>query len=69
MRAGEMAQWLRALTALLSSNHTVVHNHPQWDLMPSSGVSEDSYSELAYNNKSLKKKDIMTLATLIKDNI
>jgi hypothetical protein len=32
-RAGEMAQWLRALTALLkvlnsnSSNHMVTHNH------------------------------------------
>jgi hypothetical protein len=33
-RAGEMAQWLRALTALLKvlssipSNHMVGHNHP-----------------------------------------
>jgi hypothetical protein len=28
-RAGEMAQWLRALTALSNlSNHMVVHNHP-----------------------------------------
>ena len=33
-RAGEMAQWLRALTALLKvlnsspSNHMVAHNHP-----------------------------------------
>jgi hypothetical protein len=32
-RAGEMAQWLRALTALqeilslIPSNHTVAHNH------------------------------------------
>jgi hypothetical protein len=26
----------------------VAHNHLQWDLMPSSGVSEDSYSVLAY---------------------
>jgi hypothetical protein len=32
--AGEMAQWLRALTALLKvlssnpSNHMVAHNHP-----------------------------------------
>jgi hypothetical protein len=38
--AGEMAQWLRALTALpkvLSSNpsnHMVAHNHPLRDLMP-----------------------------------
>jgi len=45
-RAGELAQWLRALTALpgvLSSNpssHMVAHNHP----MPSCAVSEDSYN-------------------------
>ena len=53
--AGEMAQRVRALTALpkvLSSNpsnHMVAHNHPQWDPMPSSGVSEGSYSMLTYN--------------------
>ena len=46
--AGEMAQWLRALTALpeflssIPSNHMVAHNHLEWDLTPSSGVSEDS---------------------------
>ena len=58
-----MAQRLRALTALpevLSSNpsnHMVAHNHPQQDLTPSSGVSEDSYSVLTYINKiNLKKK-------------
>ena len=44
--AGEMAQWLRALTVLLEvpssipNNHMVAHNHP------SSGVPEDSYSVL-----------------------
>jgi hypothetical protein len=26
----------------------VAHNHLQWDLMPSSDVSEDSYSVLIY---------------------
>jgi hypothetical protein len=42
--AGEMAQQLRALTALpevlssIPSNHMVAHNHLQWDAMPSSGV-------------------------------
>ena len=47
-----MAQQLRGLTALLevlsliSSNHMVAHNHMQWDLMPSAGVSEDSISVL-----------------------
>jgi hypothetical protein len=41
LRAGEMAQWLRALTALpkvlssIPSNHMVAHNHLQCDLMPS----------------------------------
>jgi len=55
--AGEMAQWLRALTALpqvlssIPSNHMVAHNHLEWDLMPSSGVSEDSNSVLIYINK------------------
>jgi hypothetical protein len=48
---GEMAQQLRALTALpqvlssIPSNHMVAHNH----LMPSSGVSENSYSVLTLN--------------------
>ena len=59
--AGEMAQRLRALTALpkvlncspkvLSSiprNHMVAHNHLQWDLMPSSGMSEESNGVLIY---------------------
>jgi hypothetical protein len=50
--AGEMAQQLRALTALpevpnsIPRNHMVAHNHLQWDQMPSSSVSEDSYSVL-----------------------
>jgi len=43
--AGEMAQRVRALTALpevLSSNpsnHMVAHSHLKWDPMPSSGMS------------------------------
>jgi hypothetical protein len=50
MRAGEMSQRLRALIALLEvlssipSNHIVVHNHLEWDPIPSPGVSEDSDS-------------------------
>jgi hypothetical protein len=57
-----MAQRLRALTALpkvlssIPSNHIVAHNHLEWDPMPSSGVSEDSYGVLTYINNSLKKK-------------
>ena len=53
-RAREMAQWLRALTTLpevlssIPSDHMVTHNHLYWDLMPSSGVSGDSYSVLTY---------------------
>jgi hypothetical protein len=52
-RAGEVAQWLRALAALpkvLSSNpssHMVAHSHLQWDLMPLLCV-KDSYSILTY---------------------
>ena len=52
-RAGEMAQWLRAPAALpevlssIPSNHMVAHNHLYWDLMPSTGVSEDN-SALTY---------------------
>jgi hypothetical protein len=48
LRAGEMAQRLRAPTALpkvLSSNPSNLSSN----LMPSSGVSEDSYSVLTYN--------------------
>jgi hypothetical protein len=65
MGAGEMAQRLRALAALpevlssIPSNHIVAHNHLQWGLMPSSGVSEDRYSVLIHKiNKSLKKKKL-----------
>jgi hypothetical protein len=52
--AGEIAQRLRALTDLpkvlssIPSNHMVAHNHLYGNLMPSSGVSEDSYSVLTY---------------------
>jgi hypothetical protein len=52
--AGEMAQWLGALTALpkvlssIPNNHMVAHNHLQCDLTPSSGVSEDNYSVPIY---------------------
>ena len=35
------------LSSILS-NHLVTHNHLQWDLMPSSGVSEDSDSVPKY---------------------
>jgi hypothetical protein len=50
-----MAQRVRALTTLLKvlssnpSNHIVAHNHLLWNLTPSSGVSEDSYSVFTYN--------------------
>jgi hypothetical protein len=60
--AGEMAQWLRILTALskilssIPSNHMVAHNHLQWGLLPSSGVSEDSDSVLTHNKINLRKK-------------
>jgi hypothetical protein len=53
-RAGEMAQWLRALTVLpevlcsIPSNHMVAHNHLQWGLMRSSGVLEESNGVVIY---------------------
>ena len=57
-----MAQWGRALTALLEvlssdpNNHMVAHNYPERDLMPSSGLSEDSYIVLTCNTyRNLKK--------------
>ena len=49
-----MVQQLRTLTpfpGVLSSNpsnHMMAHNHPEWDSMPSSGMSEDSYHVLTY---------------------
>jgi hypothetical protein len=53
-----MAQWLRALTALpqvlssIPSNHMVAPSQPSImrsdALMPSSGVSEESYSVLIH---------------------
>jgi hypothetical protein len=55
--AGEMAQWLRALTALLkvlSSKSQQPHGDSQPSVMGSDalfGVSEDSYSVLTYNNQ------------------
>jgi hypothetical protein len=54
MGAGEMAQQLTALIALLEvlssipSNHMVAHSHLSWDLMPSSGASEGYYSVFIY---------------------
>ena len=49
-----MTQQLRTLAAFpevlssTSSNHMVAHNHLEWDLMPSSGVSEDSNGVFIY---------------------
>jgi hypothetical protein len=52
-----MAQQLRALTVLpevlssIPSNHMMAYNHLQWDLMPSSGVSDTPvYSYNTINN-------------------
>jgi hypothetical protein len=57
-----MVQQLRALTVLLEvlssipSNRMVAYNHLQWDLMPFSGMHEDSNSVLTYILKKKKKK-------------
>jgi hypothetical protein len=62
-----MTQWLRALTAILEvlssipSNHMVAHNHLQWNLKPSSDLSEESNNIHKINNfflKVLKKRDL-----------
>jgi hypothetical protein len=53
-KAGEVAQWLRAQTALpevlssIPSNYMVAPNHLKWDAVLSSGVSEDSDSVFTY---------------------
>jgi hypothetical protein len=55
--AGEMAQWLRALTALLKvlssnpRNHMIAHHRSVMRSDALSGESEDSYSALTYNSK------------------
>ena len=57
-----MAQYRRALTVLpevlssIPSNRIVVHNHLQWGLMPSLGVSEESNGESIKKNK-IKKNE------------
>jgi hypothetical protein len=49
-----MAQWLRALSSLpevqssIPSNYMLAHNHLICDLLPSSGVPQDSNSVLTY---------------------
>jgi hypothetical protein len=57
-----MAQQLRALPALpedlssIPSNHMMAHKYLLWDLMPSAGVSKDSYSVLIHKtNKQTNK--------------
>jgi hypothetical protein len=69
-----MAQRLRAPTALpevpnsIPSNHMVAHNHLSWDLVSSSGVSEDNNSVSTYikqiNNKFKKKRKETAYGTL-----
>ena len=65
VQAGKMAQWLKALIALpevlslIPRNHMVAHNHLEWDLMPYSGVSEDSNSVLIYIKEiNLEKRGV-----------
>ena len=66
-----MAQWLKALTALqkilssIPSNHMVALNHLYWDLMPSSGLSEESDSILTYIkiNKFFKTRSLCIVLT------
>ena len=61
MWAGELAQWLRALIVLpevlssIPNNHMLAHNHLQWGLIPSSGVSEESNGEYIKFKKNKMK--------------
>jgi hypothetical protein len=45
-----MARWFKSTDCssrgLIPGKHMVAYNHLQWNLMPSEGVSEDSYSVL-----------------------
>jgi hypothetical protein len=44
----------------------VAHNYLKWDLMPSSGVSDDSFNILIYINKYTFKKTVtMRLLRLV----
>lgn len=52
---GALERWLSGLEHCTSrgpgfnfQRHTVARNHLQWDPIPSSGASEDSYSVLTY---------------------
>jgi hypothetical protein len=62
-----MAQRFRALTALsevlssIFSNHIVAQNHLKWDLMPSSGVSEDSYGIYIFFKKGREEGEYARL--------
>ena len=63
-----MAQWVRALTIFpevlssIPSNHMVAYNYPEQDPIPSSDVSEDSYSVLIHKIiKVIVTKNVSTL--------
>ncbi|EDL80625.1 rCG30725, isoform CRA_b [Rattus norvegicus] len=50
-----MTQQIRALLfqrSRVQIHHTVAHNQLYWDLLPSSGVSEDSYSVLITGDRT-----------------
>ena len=54
LRDGQQSRTLTVLLKVLSSNpskHMEAQNYLKWDLMPSSGVSEVTYSVLMYNDK------------------
>ena len=62
-----MAHLLRALAALpevlssIASNHMVAHNHLQWGLMPSSGVSKERNGVFLYIKKINRERERETV--------
>jgi hypothetical protein len=76
LRAGEMAQRLRAWAALteglsfIPSNHMVTHNHLYWVLMPSVGMRVYMTTHIHKINKSFKRKKekLNSMRTRMKDN-
>ena len=60
-----IATALPEVQSLIPSNHMVAQYHLQWDLMSSSGVSEESDSAFTINqsiNQSINKKQNKTMS-------
>jgi hypothetical protein len=54
-RDGSALTSLPEVLSSIPSNHMVAPNHLEWDPMPSSGVSEDSYSVFTIYIRQINK--------------